>query len=220
MGRLYPSVGHGGASGCPAVVSLIGLALSAMSTAALLLNVPVVGTPFVTAQPASDFSWRLIWPLAPAFLPAALVRGGLHAATEVQLLVLGGVLAYAALLLMRLPRRGNPVEGYQGPARWIARLAGAGLGLVSGVAGVRGGMLLGPLRILLRRADAKGTAATSGAGTVINSSAGLTRTHDRRRADRPLPGRPPFPFVAPGPRSGRGVARGRLPVDSNRMPVR
>ena len=55
----------------------------------------------------------------------------------------------------------------------VALGIGALLGLVSGVIGIGGGILLSPLLLLFRWADAKTTAATSALFILVNSLAGL-----------------------------------------------
>jgi hypothetical protein len=50
---------------------------------------------------------------------------------------------------------------------------GAVLGLLSGVIGIGGGILLSPLLLLFRWADARTTAATSALFILVNSLAGL-----------------------------------------------
>lgn len=173
VGLMYASVGQGGASGYLAVISLFGFAPAALSSSALLLNVLVAGTAFVTFYRAGHFSWPLTWPFVLASVPAAFMGGLVPIATEVYVLLLGGVLAYAALRLMLDPPRDHPVETYQSPALRVALLTGSGIGLLSGVVGVGGGIFLSPLMILLRWADGKRTAATSAAFIVINSISGL-----------------------------------------------
>jgi Predicted permeases len=174
VGLLHASVGQGGASGYLAILSLFGLAPAIVSTSALLLNVLVAGTAFVTFYRAGHFSWRLTWPFVLTSVPAALVGGLIPVTAEVYRLLLGGVLAYAGLRLMLHSRHGQRVEHYQSPALRIALPTGAGIGLLSGIVGVGGGIFLSPLMILLRWADAKNTAATSAAFIVINSIAGLS----------------------------------------------
>jgi hypothetical protein len=55
----------------------------------------------------------------------------------------------------------------------IALLTGAGIGMLSGIVGVGGGIFLSPVLILAGWADPKQTAATSAAFIVVNSMAGL-----------------------------------------------
>ena len=51
--------------------------------------------------------------------------------------------------------------------------AGAGIGLLSGIVGVGGGIFLSPLLLLARWANAKRTAAASAVFIFANSAAGL-----------------------------------------------
>lgn len=79
----------------------------------------------------------------------------------------------AARLWLRTPVACR-ASAAQTPSRLAAALSiGGGLGLVSGIVGVGGGIFLSPLLILCRWADAKRTAATSAAFIVLNSCAGL-----------------------------------------------
>ncbi len=59
------------------------------------------------------------------------------------------------------------------PSLAVALPVGAGIGFLSGVIGVGGGIFLSPLLILLKWADAKRTAAASAAFIWVNSAAGL-----------------------------------------------
>lgn len=55
----------------------------------------------------------------------------------------------------------------------MALPVGAGLGFVSGLTGVGGGIFLSPLLLLLRWANMRTTAAVSAAFILVNSLAGL-----------------------------------------------
>jgi uncharacterized membrane protein YfcA len=58
---------------------------------------------------------------------------------------------------------------------WIfGPLLGVGLGLLSGMVGVGGGIFLSPLLLFLGWADTKRTAAVSAAFILVNSISGLT----------------------------------------------
>ncbi|MGH9861895.1 MAG: TSUP family transporter, partial [Candidatus Acidiferrales bacterium] len=59
------------------------------------------------------------------------------------------------------------------PSLWVTLPVGAGIGFLSGIIGVGGGIFLSPLIILMKWADAKRTAAVSAAFIWINSAAGL-----------------------------------------------
>ena len=67
----------------------------------------------------------------------------------------------------------------------IALPIGALLGYVSGLIGIGGGILLSPVLLLGRWADAKTTAAVSAAFITVNSASGLLAVHDQGVALQP-----------------------------------
>ena len=56
---------------------------------------------------------------------------------------------------------------------WAALLSGAGIGLLSGMIGIGGGIFLSPLIILMQWGDSKQAAASAGGFIAINSLSGL-----------------------------------------------
>ncbi len=169
---VYASVGHGGASGYLAAMSLFAYAPAHMAASALVLNVLVAGTSWLTFRRAGHGSPHLLWPFLVGSVPAAFVGGWL----PVSAWTYGWLLA--AALLIAAARLCLPVPDVSGtkirrPAGFVALAAGAVVGLISGVVGVGGGIFLSPLMILLRWADPKSTAAASAGFIVVNSLAGL-----------------------------------------------
>lgn len=173
VAAAYSSVGHGGASGYLAVLSFFGLAPAAMAPGALVLNLLVAGVSFVAYWRAGHFALPLVWPFLLASVPCAFLGGLLGASPKMYGALLAGVLVVAAARLL-LPARDARAESFlRPPPLWAALPAGAGIGLVSGIVGVGGGIFLSPLLILCGWADAKRTAAASAAFIWINSAAGL-----------------------------------------------
>ena len=167
---LYASVGHGGASGYLAAMSLAGLAPAAMKPTALLLNLLVSALASWRFYRAAHFRWRLLWPFAAASIPMAFVGGALHASDPVYRRMLGAALAVAVLrLALPLRERPAPVPPPLGPAL----AAGAGIGLASGLIGIGGGIFLSPLLLLAGWAGLKEAAAASAVFIFVNSAAGL-----------------------------------------------
>jgi len=169
VAALYGAVGHGGASGYLAVMALAGLA-PVMKPTALTLNLAVslIGT--VLFSRAGHFAWRLFWPFALASIPLAFLGGRLDVPTHVFKLLLALALAFAAArLLLPAPKSGDlrptPLP--------LVFLAGAIMGLVSGLIGVGAGIFLTPLLLLMRWANAKTAAAVSAPFIFVNSAAGL-----------------------------------------------
>ena len=168
---VYASVGHGGASGYLAVMSLLAYAPARMSSGALMLNLLVAGTAWLAFWRAGHGSLRLLWPFLAGSVPAALLGGWLQVSSKTYGWLLALALLAAAIRLC-LPLT-QEAGALQRPGRLVSTAVGAGIGLISGIVGVGGGIFLSPLMILLRWADPKQTAAASAGFIVINSASGL-----------------------------------------------
>ena len=172
VAALYSSVGHGGASGYLAVMSFLILDPALMSTTALILNVLVAGIGTMQFSRARHFSWKLAWPFIVLSIPMAFIGGIVKVSAVIYLLLLAGVLFFAAYRLVR----GAVAIGDEPsvlPSRVVAAASGGGIGLLSGIVGVGGGIFLSPLVILMKWAGTKQTAAISAFFIVVNSIAGL-----------------------------------------------
>jgi uncharacterized membrane protein YfcA len=75
---LYSSVGHAGASGYIAVLTLAGFAAAEIKPTALILNIMVASIGAFQFWRAGHFSWSLFWPFALLAVPAAFLGGYLH----------------------------------------------------------------------------------------------------------------------------------------------
>lgn len=167
---LYSSVGHAGASGYIAVMSLLSLAPTEIKPMALALNVLVASLASLQFWRAGHFSWRLFWPFAILSVPFAFLGGYLNLPTPVFKVIIGIVLLVSAVQFLVRP----PAESEsRPPAKPLAMGVGAGLGLLSGLTGTGGGIFLTPLLIFLRWARTKTAAATSALFILLNSIAGL-----------------------------------------------
>jgi uncharacterized protein len=168
---LYAAVGHGGASGYLAVCSLFALEPSLMATSALCLNLCVAGTAWHAFSKERYFSGRLTWPFLATSIPAAFLGGALRVPLHIYGWLLAGALVCAAIRLL-MPTHGSAVD-VAVPTLRVALPVGAGVGALSGIVGVGGGIFLSPLLLLMRWASPKYVAATSACFIVLNSAAGL-----------------------------------------------
>lgn len=167
---LYSAVGHGGASGYLAVMALFAIAPVLMKPAALSMNIAVAGLVFYRLRRAGYFDAPLFWPFALSSIPLAFVGGMLSVPDSAYKILLAVALLVAA---SRLLWKTLDQEATTTPAIWIALLCGAGLGFLSGLTGIGGGIFLSPLLLLLRWANMRTTAAISAAFILVNSIAGL-----------------------------------------------
>lgn len=168
---LYSSVGHGGASAYLAVMGLAGFIPDVMKPTALTLNIAVSALALRSFSKAGYWQGKLFWPLAMASIPAAFLGGWMHVSEPVFRILLGLALLFAAWRLTSHALIETAEKRTLGlPA---AMLLGGGLGFVSGLIGVGGGIFLTPLLILFHWAGVKTAAAISAAFILVNSLAGL-----------------------------------------------
>jgi len=170
---VYGSVGHGGASGYLAVLALFGFAPKEMAASALILNLLVAGTSFFAYWRSGYFSPKLFWPFALTSVPMAMVGGFLDISPVIYAGLLMVSLVFAAIRLALGGLKNGDDEFLRPLSLSVALPIGAGIGLLSGIVGVGGGIFLSPLLIMMRWADAKQTAAASAAFIWVNSCAGL-----------------------------------------------
>lgn len=173
VAMVYASVGHGGASGYLAVLALAGYAPAQMSTSALVLNVLVAGLACMAFWRAGHFSWRLTWPFLVTSVPCAFVGGWLDVPSHAYGWFFAVVLLFAAVRLCLSAVPEAQAVTSTGPRRSVALPIGAGIGLISGIVGIGGGIFLSPLLVLCRWTSAKEAAAASACFIVVNSTAGL-----------------------------------------------
>jgi uncharacterized membrane protein YfcA len=172
MAVLYASVGQGGGSGYLAAMALLGVAPENIRQTALTLNVVVAGIGLVKFARAGFFDWRLCLPFVVASVPAAFLGGALSLPSEVFKPTVAVILLWAAGLLIRRPQP-RELSPQGKPPHLVALGAGGGIGLISGLIGIGGGIFLAPLLILRRWADPKTTAGLSSAFILVNSLSAL-----------------------------------------------
>lgn len=169
---LYSSVGHGGASGYLAVMALFNLAPDVMKPTALVLNLVVATVGTIRFARDGHFAWNVFWPFALLSIPCAFVGGWLKLPMATYKIMLGCVLLFAAWRLAFKQSENAPAATQ--PIPLLPALAlGAGLGLLSGLTGVGGGIFLSPLLLFLGWATMRKTAGVSVAFILVNSAAGL-----------------------------------------------
>jgi uncharacterized membrane protein YfcA len=167
---LYSSVGHAGASGYIAVMTLCGLTTNFIRPTALVLNILVACIGSWQFWRAGHFSWRLFWPFALLSIPAAFVGGHAHVRAAIFGPLVGAMLLFSAARLFLRPTDPRAVNA---PPRPVAVGAGALIGLLSGLTGTGGGIFLTPLLLFLRWARIRQAAAVSALFILVNSVAGF-----------------------------------------------
>lgn len=167
---LYSSVGHAGASGYIATMTLFGIAPIIIRPTALVLNILVASIGTFQFWRAGYFSWKLFWPFALLSIPAAYLGGYLQPSAWVLKILIGTVLLFSAARL--LVRRSDPPQTFP-PTPPVAIGVGGALGFLAGLTGTGGGIFLTPVLLFCRWAHIRQAAAVSALFIWVNSIAGL-----------------------------------------------
>lgn len=171
---LYSTVGHAGASGYLATMALLSFPPEVMKPTALALNIIVALVTTVRFARAGYFSWRLFWPFALASVPMAYLGGGMHVDATIYKLLVGIALVFAAFhLILRSRVVSDDGEQAEYPGLGPSLAVGGGLGFLSGLTGVGGGIFLSPVLLILHWAGLRRTAAVAAAFILLNSISGL-----------------------------------------------
>jgi uncharacterized membrane protein YfcA len=168
---LYASVGHGGASGYLALGAIFNMAKEVMRPTALLLNLFVSLTSFIQFYRGKHFIFKIFLPLALASVPMAFLGGRIEIDTATYKLILGILLLIPIIRFLFF--QNIPDTEIKKNNTGLSLLIGAGIGFISGVIGIGGGIILSPLLLLLKWTNQKQTAAISSLFIFVNSLSGL-----------------------------------------------
>ena len=168
---LYASVGHGGASGYLALMSLFAFPITFMKPTALVLNILVSGISFYFYYREKKFDWKLFYPFAITSIPFSFLGGIITIEPHIYKIILATVLLFAVARLIGLfGKQKGDIKPINIP---FALLIGALIGFLSGLIGIGGGIILSPVILLLGWADIKKSAAVSALFIFVNSISGL-----------------------------------------------
>ncbi len=168
---FYASVGHGGASGYIAVLTLFNIPLEVYKPVVLLLNIIIAGIAFIQFYRAGHFKWALLWPFLLTSIPFAFWGSRFASDNGFYKLLLGLALILPVIRLAGwAPKEKLTLTSIPLPA---AICIGAVIGFFSGFLNIGGGIFLSPVLILLAWSTTKEAAAVSSLFIVFNSLAGL-----------------------------------------------
>lgn len=170
---LYASVGFGGGSTYNALLVLSGADYRILPAIALLCNIIVVAGGSWRFSRAGHLQLSRLVPFVAASIPAAWIGGRIPVSETLFIGALGFSLLAAGLHLIfdRAREESSEPKNTSWP---IAAAIGAGLGFLSGLVGIGGGIFLAPILYFLHWGKAKQIAAACSFFILVNSLSGLT----------------------------------------------
>ncbi|WP_301923465.1 sulfite exporter TauE/SafE family protein [Ferruginibacter sp.] len=170
---LYSSVGFGGGSSYLAILSLFITDFNTIRTHALLCNIAVVSIGCVVAYLKKFLSLKKAIPYVIFSVPAALLGATFKLSERTFFIILGGALVLSAIALFLQVIR--PVKPLTDTKKILIRSVplGTGLGFLSGIVGIGGGIFLSPVLNLLNWEEAKNIAGIASFFILVNSIGGI-----------------------------------------------
>jgi uncharacterized membrane protein YfcA len=181
IAMIYASVGFGGGSSYIALLAqgFFLLNTAEIKTTALLCNIVVVTGGTYLFYKEGKLDVKKCWPFLVASIPLAYAGALLRIQDATFFVVLGITLVIASLLLWIQPSGSSGIKS----ENLIANAAiGGGVGFLSGLVGIGGGIFLSPILHLIKWDDAKKISALASLFILVNSISGLAgqfqKSHD------------------------------------------
>lgn len=168
---IYSSVGFGGGSSYLALLAQPFFALlpDTIKPIGLLCNIIVVTGGTIIFYRQGQIRWHEIWPFLVASVPFAFLGGLWKLKDSTFFVLLGSTLVVAAFFLWIRPK---PKTDRKLALTGQLAISG-GIGLLSGMVSIGGGIFLAPVLHLMNWADAKRIAALASVFILVNSISGL-----------------------------------------------
>ncbi len=172
---VYSSVGFGGGSSYLAVLAMYNLPYQEIRLTALICNViVVVGGVYIYIK-NKQVDWKKVLPITLVSVPMAYFGAVLKISQETFFLILGITLIIAAVLLWIKTDTKNEQKLSQESRSAVLgnSFLGGGIGFLSGLVGIGGGIFLSPLLNLMKWDTPRKIAATSSVFILVNSVSGI-----------------------------------------------
>lgn len=171
---IYSMVGFAGGSSYLAILILAGLPYKQVPPIALICNLIVSCSAFWHFYKGGYFNFRKILPFVIFSIPMAFIGGKITLSKEVFYLLLGFSLLIAGTRMLMPDKNFEEMREVSLKEIWFLGLPiGAGLGFLSGLVGIGGGIFLSPLLLFMRWVNAKEAAATASFFILVNSFSGF-----------------------------------------------
>lgn len=170
---VYSSVGFGGGSSYLALLAMpiFGLSQTQIRPTALLCNLIVVTGGCIIFYKSGKLKWKDVWPYIVASVPLAYWGGRMKLSDRDFFLVLGITLVIASFFLWFQPKEKSEQPK---PANLSTKLmVSGGVGFLSGLVSIGGGIFLSPILHFFRWNEARVISGIASVYILVNSISGL-----------------------------------------------
>ena len=174
MALLFSTVGHGGASGYLAILSLTSFGTMEsiwLKQHVWSLNLIVSGLAFIQFYRKGHFEGVMTFPFVISSIPMAIIGGYIRLESNIYDIVLAIFLTLAAWKIYSI--KTNQFGEVSAPNMKMSVLVGGVIGFISGIVGVGGGIFLTPILLLNNWATPKTAAAAASFFIWITSLSAL-----------------------------------------------
>lgn len=172
ISMVYSSVGFGGGSSYLAILSLTEIIFIQVRSTALLCDIIVVTTNLIILHKIGKINWIKVFPLVIFSVPMAFMGGLLRINKTFFLIILSTVLVITSIIMWRSNEIVTNANSEKKSALKNA-LYGGGIGFLSGLVGIGGGIFLAPFLHIIRWGTSKEIASTCSFFILVNSIGGL-----------------------------------------------
>lgn len=174
IATLYSSVGFGGGSSYLALLALVFTSFFAIRSTALVCNLIVVSGSSYLYFKNGHLDFKKFLPFILTSIPMAFLGARFRLSEEVFFIILGGALIISALALIYQTKRLQKSEEVNSEYPfYVTYLLGAGIGLLSGLVGIGGGIFLAPILNHMKWDKSIKIAALASFFILVNSVSGI-----------------------------------------------
>ena len=171
---LYSSVGFGGGSSYLAILTLVFVSFFAIRSTALVCNLVVVSGSCYLYWKNGHLDIKKFLPFIITSIPLAFIGARFRLSENTFFLILGGALIISALALIYQTlklKKSEEVNPNYPP--YVTYLLGAGIGLLSGLVGIGGGIFLAPILNHMKWDKSIKIAALASVFILVNSASSI-----------------------------------------------
>ena len=174
IATLYSSVGFGGGSSYLALLALVFVSFFAIRSTALICNLVVVSGSSYLYWKNGHLDFKKFLPFIITSIPMAFIGARFRLQESTFFIILGTSLIISALALIFQTIRLKNSDGVNpNYPPYVTYLLGAGIGLLSGLVGIGGGIFLAPVLNHMKWDKSIKIAALASFFILVNSVSGI-----------------------------------------------